>query len=269
MTEPDIPGVPFRELEAFRNEFATSVHTCRLRACPRATVGFESQGLRIEHEMSHVRRYPCTRLGCQYPPFLTSTRLKSHVKRDHDTATPVRPIRRVKQAPTVVGPPIKERRTFPELDQEKKDMQVERLQSKGSSGVEVSQQPEAQSLQLPLSNVSPFTPEQVAYMTPEARQRYEAILKDKNEPPAMARFRTICQEELKLFEAQRFPEVVMTVDTWNQMAIGIGKILQEINKYAQAIKPWFRATGDEARLRAFLKTACSQLLLLLADIYTN
>lgn len=96
MNEMDIPGVSSRDLEAFRNEFTTSIHTCRLRTCPRATVGFETKDLRIEHEKSHVQRYPCARMGCQYPPFLTPESLKAHVRKEHDTATPPKSIRRVK-----------------------------------------------------------------------------------------------------------------------------------------------------------------------------
>ncbi|KAG8161413.1 hypothetical protein KVR01_008400 [Diaporthe batatas] len=115
------------------------------------------------------------------------------------------------------------------------------------------QRPASQSVQLPAGNLPNFTPEQIAKMTPEARQRYEA-LRNQNQTPEMARFRAICQEELKSFETQRFPEVSMTPDMRNQLAVGIGKISQEINKYSKAINPWFRATRDEARLRAFLRT---------------
>lgn len=115
------------------------------------------------------------------------------------------------------------------------------------------QRPTSQPVQLPAGNIPNFTPEQIAKMTPEARQRYEAM-RNQNQSPEMARFRTICQEEMKAFEAQRFPEIPMNADMRNQLAGGIGKIWQDINKYAKAINPWFRATRDEARLRAFLRT---------------
>ncbi|POS78289.1 hypothetical protein DHEL01_v203319 [Diaporthe helianthi] len=115
------------------------------------------------------------------------------------------------------------------------------------------QRPASQPVQLPAGNIPTFTPEQMAKMTPDARARYEAM-RTQNQSPEMARFRTICQEEVKAFETQRFPEIPMTADMRNQLAGGIGKILQEINKYSKAINPWFRATRDEVRLRAFLRT---------------
>lgn len=102
MKDSDIPGVSSRELEAFRNEFCKSVHTCRLRTCPRATIGFETRDLRIQHEVSHVRRYPCTQTGCQYPPFLSSRSLQQHIRKEHDTDKPPRSIRRVNNAATIL-----------------------------------------------------------------------------------------------------------------------------------------------------------------------
>lgn len=96
INEPDVPGVSSRDLEAFRNEFCTSAHTCRLRSCPRATVGFETKALRIEHEVSHVRRYPCTHAGCRYPPFLTQRSLREHIQKEHDIAKTPKPLRRIK-----------------------------------------------------------------------------------------------------------------------------------------------------------------------------
>ncbi|KAG8158067.1 hypothetical protein KVR01_011828 [Diaporthe batatas] len=98
INEPDIPGVSPRDVETFRNEFCTSAHSCRLGSCPRATVGFETERLRIEHEKSHVRRYPCTHLGCQYPPFLTPGSLKKHIRKEHETVKPPKSIPRVKAA---------------------------------------------------------------------------------------------------------------------------------------------------------------------------
>ncbi|KAJ0120655.1 NACHT domain-containing protein [Diaporthe amygdali] len=113
INESDIPGVSLQDLETFRNEFCMFAHTCRLRSCPRASVGFETERLRIEHEVSHVRRYPCTQLGCQYPPFLTPRSLKEHIRKEHETDRPPKPIRRVKVTATTPSI-LTERRQIPQ-----------------------------------------------------------------------------------------------------------------------------------------------------------
>lgn len=99
MDEPQMPDITLEELEAFRSEYRTSVYTCRLRSCPRATIGFESGKLRTEHELNHVRKnlHPCTFPGCQYPPFFTPQALKAHTRKQHDIARgiPRKAIRKV------------------------------------------------------------------------------------------------------------------------------------------------------------------------------
>lgn len=106
--ETHIAGYSLQELEKFRNEFATSMHTCRLRSCPRATVGFESQKLHEEHEMSHVRKrlYKCTNPACQYPPFPTPQALETHIELKHGTAPPRKSIRKVRALDPPVGTSI-------------------------------------------------------------------------------------------------------------------------------------------------------------------
>lgn len=111
-------GVSRQELENFQNEVRTSAHTCRLRSCPRATIGFESKKLCTEHEISHVRRslHPCTYSGCQYPPFFTSQALKAHASREHDTTTPRKSIRRSK--PTISSAHVKRQRVLMSQDRD-------------------------------------------------------------------------------------------------------------------------------------------------------
>lgn len=70
-------GVTLQELERFKQEFRTAAFTCRLRSCPRATVGFDNDDLRLVHEASH-RRIVCSVTDCQYPPFPSDRSLKEH-----------------------------------------------------------------------------------------------------------------------------------------------------------------------------------------------
>jgi len=85
-------GVSVEELELFKNQFRTSAYTCRLRSCPRATIGFDSDQLRREHEMIHAGGFRCKFLGCQYPPFRSSKTLAAHVTSNH--SHPINPPRR-------------------------------------------------------------------------------------------------------------------------------------------------------------------------------
>jgi hypothetical protein len=91
----DFPGVSAEELELFKRQFHTSAFTCRLKSCPRATVGFDSAQLLREHELSHVCRLRCAFPGCHYPPFSSAQALRRHGQRVHQPNQTPRPIRRV------------------------------------------------------------------------------------------------------------------------------------------------------------------------------
>ncbi|KAK3293870.1 uncharacterized protein B0H64DRAFT_398860 [Chaetomium fimeti] len=91
----DFPGVSAEELELFKRQFHTSAFTCRLKSCPRATMGFDSVQLLQEHEISHVCRPRCDFPGCQYPPFSSAQALRRHEQRFHQQDATPRPIRRV------------------------------------------------------------------------------------------------------------------------------------------------------------------------------
>jgi hypothetical protein len=81
-------------LERFKRSHRTSACTCRLGACARATIGFEDEVSRGEHEKGHVKHLYCEEPGCQYPPFPTPHALKYHVNNDHGfIPTTPRPIR--------------------------------------------------------------------------------------------------------------------------------------------------------------------------------
>ena len=99
LSQSDYPGVSAEELELFKNQFRTSAFTCRLNSCPRATLGFESEKLRLEHEMAHVRRFRCTFPGCKYPPFVSTQSLTNHLNKYHNPNPPRKSIRHVGHIP--------------------------------------------------------------------------------------------------------------------------------------------------------------------------
>src|SRR5579871_2453641 len=95
LNQSDYPGVSAEELELFKSQFRTSIFTCRLNSCPRATLGFESEKLRLDHEMAHVRLFRCTFPDCKYPPFVSTQSLKSHLNKYHNPNPPRNSIRQV------------------------------------------------------------------------------------------------------------------------------------------------------------------------------
>jgi hypothetical protein len=90
----DYPGVSAEEFELFKNQFQSSVYTCRLKSCPRATLGLKSDKLRREHESTHIRRFRCDFSGCKYPPFGSAQALRNHAKKHHNVGSHRLSIRR-------------------------------------------------------------------------------------------------------------------------------------------------------------------------------
>ena len=89
------PGVSAKELETFKTQFRTSAYTCRLQFCPRATIGFETDLLRYEHEMIHAGGFRCTYSDCQFPPFPSPKALKAHVSHCHNIVPERKSIRNI------------------------------------------------------------------------------------------------------------------------------------------------------------------------------
>ncbi|ORX96342.1 hypothetical protein BCR34DRAFT_181469 [Clohesyomyces aquaticus] len=95
LSQDSYPGVSAEELELFKGQFRHSAFTCRLRSCSRATLGFDSEKLRHEHELAHTRGFRCEIAGCPYPAFGSASSLKAHMNKHHSAAPARRQIRRV------------------------------------------------------------------------------------------------------------------------------------------------------------------------------
>ncbi|KAF2868791.1 hypothetical protein BDV95DRAFT_630472 [Massariosphaeria phaeospora] len=84
LNQDSCPGASAEELDCFKSQFRASAYTCRLRSCPRATVGFETERLRQEHEVAHTGGFRCSFPTCQYPPLKSSQALQMHVDKYHN-----------------------------------------------------------------------------------------------------------------------------------------------------------------------------------------
>lgn len=93
------PGATSEELELFKSQFRTSAYTCRVRSCPRASIGFESEKLRCEHEIVHAGGFRCSFPGCQYPTPRTAQALQAHMEKYHASTLARKSIRRVGRLP--------------------------------------------------------------------------------------------------------------------------------------------------------------------------
>ncbi|KAK8872564.1 hypothetical protein PGQ11_003078 [Apiospora arundinis] len=96
LRQTDFPGITAAEFNSFKRQSRSSAFTCRVKGCPQATEGLESQAKCHEHELLHVRRPECTYPGCQYPPFVSSAALKRHINTSHNPTPQRKAIRRVK-----------------------------------------------------------------------------------------------------------------------------------------------------------------------------
>lgn len=99
----DYPGVTAEELELFKSQFRTSAFTCRLKSCPRATLGFESEKHCLQHEMTHIRRLRCTAADCKFPPFVSPQALKLHISKYHSHSLPPKSIRGIQVSSNTTG----------------------------------------------------------------------------------------------------------------------------------------------------------------------
>ncbi|PSN67186.1 hypothetical protein BS50DRAFT_384791 [Corynespora cassiicola Philippines] len=94
LNQDSCPGVSAEELEIFKRHFKISAYTCRLRSCPRTTIGFETDQLRREHEATHAEGFRCSIPHCQFPVFRSEKALNVHINKYHSTQLPRTTIRR-------------------------------------------------------------------------------------------------------------------------------------------------------------------------------
>ncbi|KAL7955605.1 hypothetical protein V8C34DRAFT_327026 [Trichoderma compactum] len=106
LDQHDYPGVTAEELELFKSQFRTSAFTCRLKSCPRAALGFESEKLCLRHEMTHIRRFRCTVAECKFPLFVSPQALKIHTAKYHSHSLPPKSIRGTQLSPKTMDTPM-------------------------------------------------------------------------------------------------------------------------------------------------------------------
>ncbi|RWA07651.1 hypothetical protein EKO27_g7452 [Xylaria grammica] len=116
-----------------------------------------------------------------------------------------------------------------------------------------SQQPHA------TTQIPHFSPEQLATMTPEQRQKYEAVMKSRQPAPAgqipedMMRLKAIGQEQFQMAIKEQLPDVPMTPEQYQDTAQKVQAMCGEMNKISKIVGRWYSATHDDARAAMFFK----------------
>ena len=79
------PGVSREDFKIFLDVAQTSLFTCPLTSCPRASLGFRTEQELREHESNHLPKFWCSFAGCHYPlPFSTRQALADHSSKYHE-----------------------------------------------------------------------------------------------------------------------------------------------------------------------------------------
>ena len=109
-----------------------------------------------------------------------------------------------------------------------------------------------------------LSPEQVAAMTPEQRQKYEAIVKSRQSaqnPPIMnedmQRLKAIGQEQHQAGMKEQLPDILMTAEQYQETAQRIQNMCGEMNKVSKVLGRWYSVTHDDTRARLFFKLVSS------------
>ncbi|TGJ86142.1 hypothetical protein E0Z10_g2669 [Xylaria hypoxylon] len=104
-----------------------------------------------------------------------------------------------------------------------------------------------------------FSPEQLAAMTPEQRQKYEAMVKSR-QPTAtgqmsedMIRLKAIGQEQHQAAMKEQLPDIPMTPEQYQDTAQKIQAMCGEMNKISKILGRWYAVTHNDARARSFFK----------------
>lgn len=96
------------------------------------------------------------------------------------------------------------------------------------------------------------TPEQLNAMPPEKRKQLEQMLRQSQQG---ARYRQIQSEENEDSQRQKLPEIPHTPEQRNLMAKQMMTMATMVKQVSAISEKWFVATGDEERLRKFLRLA--------------
>jgi hypothetical protein len=102
------------------------------------------------------------------------------------------------------------------------------------------------------------TPEQLAKMTPEQKNKYEQTR--RLQAPSslsvedMNALKSINMEEQRAVMAEPMQDLSLSPEERNEIASKIQKTVQDMRKIGQLLPKWYAITHDDGRLRMFFRT---------------
>lgn len=124
------------------------------------------------------------------------------------------------------------------------------------------QRPHPQQAQRGVSSAPPhipqLTPEQLANMIPEQRQKYEAMMVKSRQPVGqmsddMLRLKAIGQQQHQITAKEQMPDIPMSPEQYHDTAQRIQTMSTEINKMRRVLVAWYSVTHDDMRAKLFFK----------------
>ncbi|KAI3337382.1 hypothetical protein HD806DRAFT_37456 [Xylariaceae sp. AK1471] len=121
-----------------------------------------------------------------------------------------------------------------------------------------SQQPQATTSSVP-PQIPHLSPEQLATMTSEQRQKYETMVKSRQPATTsqmseeMMHLKAIAQDEHQAAASEQLPDIPMTPEQQRDIAQKIRQMSGETGKISKILARWYTLVRDDVRARLFFK----------------
>lgn len=101
------------------------------------------------------------------------------------------------------------------------------------------------------------TPEQLASLTPEQRQKWEQLQRNRQKQQSsedVNRLKVLSAEEARALASDPMPDILMPVEEKKYVAGKITKMADDLKKVGKGLGKWYAITHDDSRARMFFRT---------------
>ncbi|KAJ8123093.1 hypothetical protein ONZ43_g871 [Nemania bipapillata] len=175
------------------------------------------------------------------------------------TVSPAAQVRNVKQVQNRPAPNVPAAPTAKGVKRPMPDDAAEVANASNASNIPI-QRPHAQQPQPSAPPQIPqLSPEQLAAMTPEQRQKYETMVKNRQSAlgnpmsDEMIRLKAIGQEQHQAAAKEQLSDLVMTPEQYRDTAQKIQAMSGEMNKISKILGRWYTLTRNDEHAKLFFK----------------